>query len=57
MKNIFYYIINQKKLNVAIKKKTYVTCFNQVINLHKINIRISKRVLQMKQFQKLKRNE
>ena len=57
MKNIFYHMINQKKSNAAIKMKTYATRFSRAINLHKIDIKISKRVLQMIQFQKLIRDE
>ena len=57
MKNILYHMINQKRLNVIIKMKAYATRFNRAINLHKINIRISKRVLRTIQFQELKHDE
>ena len=57
MKNIFYHMMNQKKLNATIKMKTYATRFNRAINLHKIDIKILKRVLRTIQFQKLKRDE
>ena len=57
MKNIFYHMINQKRLNATIKMKAYATRFNRAINLHKIDIKISKRVLRTIQLQELKRDE
>ena len=57
MKNIFYYMIHQKRSNAIIKMKAYATRFNRTINLHKIDIKISKHVLQTIQLQKLKHNE
>ena len=57
MKNIFYHMINQKRSNATVKMKAYATRFNRAINLHKIDIKISKRVLQTIQFQELKRDE
>ena len=57
MKNIFYYMINQKRSNAVTKMKTYATRFSRAINLHQIDIKISKRVLQTIQFQELKRDE
>ena len=43
MKN--YYMINQRKLNAITKIEVYIIYFNRKINLYKINIRISKRIL------------
>ena len=57
MKNIFYHMINQKRSNATAKMKAYATRFNRTINLHKINIKILKRVLRTIQLQELKRDE
>ena len=57
IKNIFYHMISQKKSNATTKMKAYATRFNRAINLHKIDIKISKRVLRTIQFQELKCNE
>ena len=38
-------MINQKRLSIIIKIKAYATRFNRAINLHKIDIQISKYML------------
>ena len=57
MEDILYHMASQKRSDAAAKMRAYATRFSRAINLHKIGIRISKRVLRTVQLQGLGRGE